>query len=348
MPKIDLTGQRFGKLVVIAETDKRASNGGIIWKCKCDCGNVVEVEGGNLRRRRNPTQSCGCKTNANDLTNQKFGSLTALRPTEQRVNGKVVWECQCDCGNIHYVHSANLKNGAVQSCGHCHSVPKEPKFQEKIINQVFNNWTIIEASDKKRDNYILYKCQCKCGNIAYKTISELRASKSDWCEKCHREDLTNQLFGRLKVIEYVGQTPKRRSLWRCQCICGNEVIVEASNLKSGNTKSCGCLTISAGEEKIMQILTNNNIKFETQKTFDTCRFESTNQLARFDFYLPKHNILIEYDGIQHYKQRNGWENLEDIQARDAFKTQWCQENNIKLIRIPYTEYNNINLQALIQ
>ena len=137
-------------------------------------------------------------------------------------------------------------------------------------------------------------------------------------------------------------------MWLCKCQCGNELIVSASNLKSGNTKSCGCLIKSAGESKIEELLTQNNIIFEAQKTFDSCRFNLTNALARFDYYLPAYNILIEYDGIQHFKQRNGREELSKIQERDRYKTQWCKENNIPLIRIPYTDYNKLSIEYLLK
>ena len=125
MPKKDLTGQKFGKLTVLRDSGERASNGGVLWECQCECGNIVKVVGSNLTRKKNPTQSCGCKTNSKDLAGQKFNSLLALRPTEKRTNQKVVWECLCDCGNIHYVNSANLINGSVKSCGKC--VAPKPK-----------------------------------------------------------------------------------------------------------------------------------------------------------------------------------------------------------------------------
>ena len=90
--------------------------------------------------------------------------------------------------------------------------------------------------------------------------------------------------------------------------------------------------VSKGEAKIKTILLNNNIEFETQKTFDSCRFNNTKTLAKFDFYLPSLNILIEYDGKQHFKASNsGWnteEHLRQTQERDAYKTQWCKDNNI--------------------
>lgn len=349
MAKIDLTGQRFGKLLVIKDSGKRASNGGILWECQCDCGNIATVAGNNLRRKLNPTQSCGCKTNSKDLRGQRFGSLLAIKPTEKRVNQKVVWECLCDCGKIHYATSSNLINGSVKSCGKCKEtlnfqpIPKEEQF----IGAKINNWTILQATEERRRGYIVYICQCDCGNIERKTLSDIRNIKGQFCNKCRIENLEGQIFTYLTPIIYTG-TINRNAMWLCKCQCGNELIVSASNLKSGNTKSCGCLIKSAGESKIEELLTQNNIIFEAQKTFDSCRFNLTNALARFDYYLPAYNILIEYDGIQHFKQRNGREELSKIQERDRYKTQWCKENNIPLIRIPYTDYNKLSIEYLLK
>ena len=56
--KINLEGQRFGRLVVIKDAKKRAHNGDVIWLCHCDCGNLKESSGDHLRRGL--IQSCGC------------------------------------------------------------------------------------------------------------------------------------------------------------------------------------------------------------------------------------------------------------------------------------------------
>lgn len=75
----DITGKRFGKLVV--ESFSHTNSNGAYWNCLCDCGNRVVVNGGNLR---NGTKSCGCllkETNNKrriDITNQRFGKLVAL------------------------------------------------------------------------------------------------------------------------------------------------------------------------------------------------------------------------------------------------------------------------------
>ena len=89
-------------------------------------------------------------------------------------------------------------------------------------------------------------------------------------------------------------------MWECLCDCGNTITVFGKYLDNGHVLSCGCIK-SKGETKIKEILIKLNISFETQKTFNSCRFEDTNQLARFDFYLPDYNIIIEYKCNWKYK-----------------------------------------------
>ena len=89
---------------------------------------IKNVKSGNVR-------SCGClltqarrengKRNIKDLTNQKFGILTAIAPTQERNRGQVVWQCRCDCGNTHYAPSAELIRGNVQSCGCVYSLGEQ-------------------------------------------------------------------------------------------------------------------------------------------------------------------------------------------------------------------------------
>jgi len=94
---------------------------------------------------------------------------------------------------------------------------------------------------------------------------------------------------------------------------------------------------SKGEKLVRCFLTDNTINFIKQKRFDECRFKNT---LPFDFYLPEHNICIEYDGIQHFEAIEyfcGIVALEEAQKNDNIKNNYCEENNIKLIRIKYTD-----------
>jgi len=106
---------------------------------------------------------------------------------------------------------------------------------------------------------------------------------------------------------------------------------------------CGCPICreSKGERKIRNWLELNNIKFEFQKTFKDCK---NKKVLPFDFYLPEKNILIEYDGIQHFNEKNnfgGKNNLSKIQKNDKIKNNFAKENNINMIRISYTLFDEI-------
>ena len=103
---------------------------------------------------------------------------------------------------------------------------------------------------------------------------------------------------------------------------------------------------SKGEQRVERWLINNNFKFTNQKRFPDCKDKYT---LPFDFYLPEHNTLIEYDGEQHVnpfrikgKEKEMLNKLKTIQLHDKIKTQYCIDNDIKLIRIPHTQFKNIN------
>ena len=122
-------------------------------------------------------------------------------------------------------------------------------------------------------------------------------------------------------------------------------------LKHGDTLSCGCLKSSLGETAIKNLLKQNNIVFEEQKTFSNCKFIDTNWLARFDFYV-NNEYLVEFDGSQHFFfiEKSKWntkDNLIKTQQRDAYKNQWCKDNNIPLIRIPYTKLDTLCIEDLM-
>ena len=170
-------------------------------------------------------------------------------------------------------------------------------------------------------------------------------------KKANTVDLSNQKFGKLIALEPTDKRHGRAVVWKCKCECGNICFVDTSHLHSGHTQSCGCIR-SRGEEFIAKIYREANISYEQQKSFNTCRFKETNSMARFDFWV-NNSYLVEYDGIQHFEFRESiisWNNQENFiktQERDKIKTQWCKENNIPLIRIPYTKLDTLCLEDLM-
>ena len=105
----------FGKLTVIKEAGRNRSRE-VLWECLCSCGNTSLIRTQNLKSGN--SKSCGCSRvgNPSDLTNKKFGKLTAITLEPSR-KSRVFWRCLCDCGNYHSVHSGSLVNGHTSSCG---------------------------------------------------------------------------------------------------------------------------------------------------------------------------------------------------------------------------------------
>lgn len=131
--KIDLTGQKFGRLTVLEQDyDHPLSHKRTYWKCLCDCGNIISVAAQSLRRKTNPTKSCGCIRKENNkkrkgvpqtgkvpMIGKKFGRLTVLRESTKRsgTRKKLMYHCICDCGNECDVVGEGLRNGSTKSCG---------------------------------------------------------------------------------------------------------------------------------------------------------------------------------------------------------------------------------------
>ena len=104
-------------------------------------------------------------------------------------------------------------------------------------------------------------------------------------------------------------------------------------------QGCPICKMSKGEKSIRLLLISKNIDFIPQHSFNSLKKYS------FDFYLPKFNICIEYDGEYHFNEINrvgGKTYLEKIKKRDNVKNDFCKLNNIDILRIPYWNFNEIN------
>lgn len=108
-----------------------------------------------------------------------------------------------------------------------------------------------------------------------------------------------------------------------------------------NGKGCPKCSETIGERKIRLLLESMNIEYEFQKKFDDCIY--IKKLA-FDFYIPKLNLAIEYDGIQHYQPIatfGGEKSFQKQLEKDSIKNKYCSENDIDLLRISYLNLENI-------
>ena len=285
-----------------------------------------------------------------DITGQRFGKLTTI--SYNKNNRK--WFCQCECGNTVEVVGYNLRNGHTKSCGCLRHKTAYNKID--MVNQKIGRVLVLREigyDSKQHDTF--WECLCDCGTIFITGGNGLRSGK---CQSCgcyckdriietHKINMVGKTFGKLKVLEEMPKDGKKIK-YKCLCECGNITNVIGEDLRSGHTQSCGCLK-SKGEDIIANLLRQNNILFETEKTFPTCRFPHNNYHARFDFWV-NNEYLIEYDGIQHFNIPNKWdtyENYEDRQLRDNFKSKWCKDNCIPLIRIPYYQLSYLKIEDLL-
>ncbi len=236
----DLTGQRFGRLVVLAraETYIRPQGGrSTKWFCQCDCGQTTTVLGGSLQR--GGTQSCGCymrETNSErsliDLTGNTYGRLTVVsraadywQPNcKQRM---VRWLCLCSCGAQCIVVGAVLKSGHTRSCG-CY---KRDIISERHLGSNSYFWkggistltNRIRTSTKyrdwrtaifARDNHTCQFSQAKGGKLQAHHIKPFGAILSEngvdtWEAACECRELWDINNGITLAKEWHSQTSKQ-------------------------------------------------------------------------------------------------------------------------------------------
>ncbi len=194
-----------------------------------------------------------------------------------------------------------------------------------------------------------WHCKCQCGNEIDVDTRNLNSNHTKSCG-CMKSQLIGEKLAidmssyeddNIKVLEREGSTNLGIAKWKCICKhCGREFITEGANIRSGETKSCGCIH-SQGEQKIIKLLMDEGCTFATQYTFPDLIGVNGGKL-KFDFAIFLNNeldCLIEYNGLQHYEKPNGkwgeeWENLIE---NDRRKIEYCKKHSIELKIIKYDQ-----------
>lgn len=111
----------------------------------------------------------------------------------------------------------------------------------------------------------------------------------------------------------------------------------------GDGNGCPVCCASKGESKIEMFLKQHNIEHIFEHKVKIGKF-----FHWYDFYLPKNNLIIEFHGLQHYQLTPFWGKgggkaaLKLRQERDKNKEQWCKDNNVNLVVIPYSQLGKID------
>lgn len=162
-PRFWILGERFGKWMVTKyRPDLQGNNGASMWDVTCDCGNTSQRDSYNLRKGR--TTHCGCSPvprGIKDITGDKSGKLTAIKPTgEKSNNGDMIWEFLCDCGNSIENTIGAFNCGHVRSCG-CllkDIMKNRANYHGMKGTNVYNSWTRMKdrcnnPNDRLYDSY---------------------------------------------------------------------------------------------------------------------------------------------------------------------------------------------------
>lgn len=246
-------------------------------------------------------------------------------------------------------------------CGKEKSAKKHRKSIDDILLDLEekhpNSKIVSNASDivNTRSNVTM---ECKiCGCQWTTSIMNLTKNNNTTdCPECAKirvansrrktlDELQKQVASMDTTVEPIADYINAHSPVLCRCkIHTNTTFYQIPTTILKGSNSCPKCTIFKHEKIMLDILDKYNLKYTPQKTFEDCR--DINKLP-FDAFLEDYNIAIEYDGEGHYypipryKGDDGTYSFERAKSHDKIKNKYCEHNNIKLIRIPYWEQNNI-------
>jgi len=278
------------------------------------------------------------------LCDNRHGSNEYLILSEPSNNKDKVSIKHRKCGRefersmVNHIHAG-------QECPYCSAGKKDTRYWKEMCKNIYEEEYEILGLPIKSNDVVLIKHN-KCGRTIEKSMDSLILKKrgckycyqnfqisiDKWQERC---DLTHGKDSFLILKQ--PRNLNSRVFVRHTC-CNNEFETSMSSLVK-LASGCYFCNSSKGENKILIFLKERNIEYKKEKTFDGCKH--INKL-RFDFYLPKYNLCIEYDGIHHFIDNIFDQSLVSYKEKDEIKNKFCIDNNIDLVRIPYTDYPNID------
>lgn len=242
-----------------------------------------------------------------------------------------------------------------QRCSHCSSTKKSSTetFKSKVKEKYNEEYSVLGEYKNNRTKILLR--HNKCGN-EWETRPDNFLNEYG-CPECGgSKPLNTEIFKeRVKKIHgdkytVLGEYINKETVIRVRHneeLCNNyEWDVIAGNFIYNRTECPICSInnrISKGEKRIKKWLDDNGYKYSQEYTFEDCIYKNK---LRFDFAVETNNdlLLIEYDGRQHYfssEDKFKQANLDIIKERDSIKNKYCEDNNLKLLRISYKEFHKI-------
>lgn len=278
-------------------------------------------------------------------------------------NSNIKYKFKCDCGKEFedYLSSAFLRK---RGCGSCENIDINKDFNlfhksvlnsyNKFLNKLKKmNYKLL--SEYKNSSFPV-KIECLKHNYKWETKPCYILNNFGMCEKCKEESrVTNKVkrqeklflnkINNDKFIKLVGEFKGLYVKTKFKCsTCNNEWETKPMYYYFYDSRCPKCKA-SKGELSVMRYLEDKNIRYKHEYSFNDLKGKG-NRNYRFDFAIlgPRGGVkaLIEFDGIMHYKKKMKNQNLLDGLERDRIKSDFAKRKNIKLIRIPYWDFDNID------
>lgn len=249
----------------------------------------------------------------------------------------------------------HLKEG--KGCRLCayEKIAENRRLDYEFVKKRFEDFGLILISKEYKGNKqkLAYICPKHPDKIRYKNFMDLHHSGAG-CPICGNESTSEKMkhsvdFVRKKLLEnniilldeeYNGTTAKML----CSCVHHpNHRFYASYSQVVYAGYGCGLCSGNKGEVRISKFLSNNNIFYETEKTFSELRGVRGGMLS-YDFYIKDKNILVEFQGQQHeysVEYFGGEEQFIIQKEHDKRKREFAIKNNINLIEIWYYDFNNI-------
>lgn len=266
-----------------------------------------------------------------------------IEPIENYVNMNTkIWH-RCKLDGTKWKMSPNAILNQKCGCPQCNS---KLKTHEQYVVELFEVNPNVEPLEEYVDSSTPIWHRCLIDGYRWKAAPS-HTLRGSGCPKCGGSlKYTNDEFiAKLAQInpdiealeEYNGG--KNKITFRCK-IDGHIWVARPGSALEG--KGCPKCQETKGERYVRQWLESKSIPYIYQKTFSDCRDKN---MLPFDFYLPDYNVLIEYDGQQHFEpvdfagRGETWakRQLKITQRHDSIKNIYCQFNNIRLLRISYLQ-----------
>ena len=216
----------------------------------------------------------------------------------------------------------------------CRCLDRYNNYKKKLVNK---NIELIDNYINIREK-ILHKC--KICLLEFKSSPKSVLNSKNGCPSCSGKIFSIDKYKsilpkNLKLIsnEYIGCNVKHKHF----CIDCNNYFETKPNYIIHMGTNCPICCKSKGERQIIDFLDSINIDYKREYIVGINGIK-----LRFDFYIPEMRLFIEYDGIQHYKPIDlfgGLEYYEKLKINDKLKDNWCNGNNLNLLRIPYNVIN---------